>query len=77
MSGAVPPLPLYIFMVWTRTIAFAFYASITRIDFHKISSYKCHTEHPLDTILYGIKSSIMTLSSSESNRLSDFYEMSM
>ena len=50
--------------------------SVTRL-FYKTSSYKCHTEHPLDTILYGIKDSIFTLGSSESNRLSDFCEMSM
>jgi hypothetical protein len=69
---------IYLHGVDTDNFAFAFYASITRIDFHKISSYKCHTEHPLDTtILYGIKNSIMTLGSSESNRLSDLYEMSM
>jgi hypothetical protein len=78
MSGAVPPLPFSILMVWTRTtLPFAFYASITRNDFYKTSFYKCHTEHPFHTTLYGIQNSTVIPGSSESNRLSDFCELSM
>jgi len=77
MSGAVPPLPLYIFTVWTQTNLFLpFMPLLRKTTSIKTSSYKYHNEHPMDTILYGIKNSISTLGSSESNTLRDFCELS-